>query len=141
MADVEAEDNLLPEHEPELVLGDDEDEGASSGEPDSSDEEGSDDNEYEEDGFVVNEASEEGEAVKAASDAAEGGSDGEEGAVVKKKPVKKKKRKAFELDEEDYDLLEDNQVTVRAPRAVALCDRAAAARVGTRGTQHACLGA
>lgn len=89
----DAEDNLPKEEE---ILEDED-------ETDSSEEESDDQNEYEDDGFVVNEAEEEGE---------EGEKEGSDDEV--KKTKKKKKRKAFELDEEDYDLLEDNQVTVRA---------------------------
>lgn len=55
------------------------------------------------DGFVVDEADEEGE---------EG--EGEEG-VKKKKRRRKRVHKELQLDEEDYEMLEENQVKVSEP--------------------------
>lgn len=81
--------------------GDGEEEKAPAASADSSEEEDDDaENEYEADGFVVDEE-EEGEGE-------EGDSDKEE----KKKKKKKKRRRDYQLDEEDYALLEDNQVVV-----------------------------
>ncbi|WIA22113.1 hypothetical protein OEZ85_004454 [Tetradesmus obliquus] len=76
--------------------------GSGSGSADSSEEEEDGENEYEEDGFVVDEdvADEEGE-------------EGSEEHVGRKK--RKKRRRDFALDEEDYELLEDNQVRVKRP--------------------------
>ncbi|MEW5298699.1 MAG: hypothetical protein WDW36_001791 [Sanguina aurantia] len=69
---------------------------------DSSDEEEDEGNEYEDDGFLVHEG--EGGA------AGEGEEDDDEGVVVKRKRKKRSKEVAHKLDEEDYDLLEENQV-------------------------------
>lgn len=111
-----AEDEFagLPEEEEEFV--DDEaggDEGEASGEPsgepvdgsgsvDSSEEEEDGQNEYEADGFLVDEEEAEGE-----------GEEDEEGGAEVRKAKRKKRRRNFALDEEDYELLEDNQVRVR----------------------------
>lgn len=109
--------------------GDGDGEGEGDGEEGSADsseeEEGSEQNEYEEDGFVVDEEEAEND----------GGEDSDPG--VRKK--RRKRRRDFALDEEDYMLLEDNQVTVsdkadgRSSRAFCgrcCCLRACALSVG-----------
>ncbi|KAG1668310.1 hypothetical protein FOA52_011207 [Chlamydomonas sp. UWO 241] len=108
-ARIEAEDAALPDDEV-----DDEEEGGegepSDGETADSSEEDEDEegaNEYEVDGFVVGEG-EEGEGEEG-----EGGDD--EDGSAKKRRKKNKKRKSMRLDEEDYDLLEENQVKVKRP--------------------------
>ncbi|KAJ9531475.1 hypothetical protein QJQ45_015058, partial [Haematococcus lacustris] len=70
---------------------------------DSSEEEEGDD-EFEEDGFVVRSDEEEEEG---------GGSDG--GGVKRKRKKKRKPVRNLTLDEDDYDLLEENQVKVTRP--------------------------
>lgn len=79
--------------------GEGEGEGEEGSADSSEEEEGSEQNEYEEDGFVVDEEEAEND----------GGEDSDQG--VRKK--RRKRRRNFALDEEDYMLLEDNQVTVR----------------------------
>ena len=108
MSDVEDEVGA-PEGGGEEGLEDEISEGEGEAEPegeavDSSEEEDDEaENEYEEDGFVVDEADEE----------EEGGEGEASDQEAKKKAKKKKKRKRdYALDEEDYDLLEDNQVKV-----------------------------
>lgn len=91
----------------DVVESEDEDDEGGEAEPsdgesvDSSDEDDDEEgNEYEDDGFLVDE-----------DDAGED-EDGEEGeAGVMKRKKKSKKRKSMRLDEEDYDLLEENQVS------------------------------
>eukprot|EP00955_Chlamydomonas_euryale_P027435 289255-Chlamydomonas_euryale.AAC.11 len=109
LEDAAEDEPTLPEDV--VASGDDEDEDEekdeaepSDGESvDSSDEEEEDGgNEYEDDGFVVDGDDGEGE---------DGEGEGEEG--VQKKRKKGKKRKSLRLDEDDYDLLEENQVKVR----------------------------
>ncbi|EFN54675.1 hypothetical protein CHLNCDRAFT_58171 [Chlorella variabilis] len=100
----EVEGDGLPADEEEASEGSD-DEGGSDSEgssDDSSDEGGEDENEFENDGFIVDEAEDEGGEEKGA-----GGSD-VEGAAEAKKRRKKKRRRELVLDEEDYELLEDN---------------------------------
>lgn len=70
-------------------------------------------NEYEDDGFLVHEG--EGGA------AGEGEEDDDEGVAVKRKRKKRSKEVAHKLDEEDYDLLEENQVVVSV--CASVCHR------------------
>jgi len=71
------------------------------GSVDSSEEEEDGENEYEADGFVVDEDEAEGDGEGDASD-----------QEIPKAKKKKRRRQQFALDEEDYELLEDNQVRV-----------------------------
>lgn len=74
-------------HAGELLLQEDEDE---------------EQNEYEQDGFIVDDAEEEEEE--------------EEERVAPKRRKKKKRERELRLDDDDYDLLEENQVQVRGSR-------------------------
>lgn len=87
-------------------------EAEASGSGDSSEEEEDGENEYEADGFVVDE------------EVADEGEEGEEEEVGKKKRKKRRREKNFALDEEDYMLLEDNQVRVRFGEPLAVCAEA-----------------
>eukprot|EP00878_Enallax_costatus_P013021 GHUV01013605.1.p1 GENE.GHUV01013605.1~~GHUV01013605.1.p1 ORF type:complete len:485 (+),score=159.20 GHUV01013605.1:698-2152(+) len=108
MADAEDEFAGLPEDEE--ILDDEAGEGSGDEEGegdnvDSSEEEEDGENEYEADGFLVEEGDEEG-----------GEGEGEDSdQEVRKSSKKKRKKRNFALDEEDYELLEDNQVRVRRP--------------------------
>lgn len=88
----------LPEDEEEASEG----EGGSGDDSDDSSAEGEDEDEFENDGFIVDEEEEE-----------EGGEEGKEGSDVEdaaeaKKRRKKRRRTELVLDEEDYQLVEDN---------------------------------
>lgn len=86
-------------------------EGEEGSAVDSSDEEeGSEQNEYEADGFVVDE--DEGGEGEEDGEGGDGG-EGSDGGVRKRRRKRRRDKRTFALDEEDYELLEDNQVTVR----------------------------
>eukprot|EP00879_Flechtneria_rotunda_P009599 GHRR01010046.1.p1 GENE.GHRR01010046.1~~GHRR01010046.1.p1 ORF type:complete len:409 (+),score=151.65 GHRR01010046.1:295-1521(+) len=110
MSDAENEFAGLPEDEEEFVedkAGAEGSEGGGEGSVDSSEEEEEDgENEYEVDGFVVDEEEDGGDG--------EGDAEGSDVEVPKSK--KKKRKRNFALDEEDYMLLEDNQVRVKRPQ-------------------------
>lgn len=105
MADAEDEFAGLPEEEDILEEEAGEGSGDEAGEGedvDSSEEEEDGENEYEADGFLVEEGEDEG-----------GEGEGEDSdQEIRKSSKKKRKKRNFALDEEDYELLEDNQVTV-----------------------------
>eukprot|EP00884_Botryococcus_braunii_P001188 jgi/Botrbrau1/1106/Bobra.0162s0007.1 len=121
VADEEDDDNLGEDDEDEDLprpkkkqgrgSGDEEDEGQEDGEAeegpaDSSEEEEEEENEYDyTDKFIVREDEEEEEEGE--------GSEGSEGERRKKKH--KRRRDEFQLEEEDYELLEENQ-GIRRPR-------------------------
>eukprot|EP00798_Chlamydomonas_sp_ICE-L_P017810 gene17810-24188_t len=108
----EEEDRLLDEAEAALEDDLEDDEGEDLDDEDaggkkvldSSEEEEEEDgqNEYEDDGFVVNEDAEE--------------EDDDEEDVEESRKKRKKKRKSLKLDEDDYDLLEENDVKVKRPK-------------------------
>lgn len=105
MADVPVEDAALEDDVP--AEGEEEGEGEAEASEDKSvdsseEEEDEDANEYEDDGFVVDE--EEG-----------GEGEDEQEDSARKRRKKSKKRKSLKLDDEDYDLLEENQVKARLP--------------------------
>lgn len=105
MADVPVEDAALEDDVP--AEGEEEGEGEAEASEDKSvdsseEEEDEDANEYEDDGFVVDE--EEG-----------GEGEDEQEDSARKRRKKSKKRKSLKLDDEDYDLLEENQVKARMP--------------------------
>lgn len=72
----------------------------------------------EEDGYDLTDKflADEAEDGDKAGGSGEEGEGSEEGA---KKRRKKRRREALQLEEEDYDLLEENQVTVRAGRSLS----------------------
>ncbi|KIY95574.1 hypothetical protein MNEG_12389 [Monoraphidium neglectum] len=98
--------------EAEASAGEDDggDEEASAEDSSEEDEEGPD--EYEQDDFLVGEDEESG----GGDDGEGGGAGGAPGGGGKRKKRKRRKSaREYRLDEEDYDLLEDNQVMVRRP--------------------------
>lgn len=76
---------------------------------DEEDEEGED--EYEKDGFIVDDVDEE-EQQDGEDD---GAVDSDEDRQKKKKRKKRESEKNYELDEDDYELLQDNNITVHRP--------------------------
>ncbi|XP_047330082.1 transcription elongation factor SPT6 homolog [Impatiens glandulifera] len=92
--DVEVEEDEREPVEGDAVDGDGQEE-----DEDEDDEEGQD--EYENDGFIVDDIDEEEEEEKADSD----------DERKKKKKRKKRESESYVLDEDDYDLLEDNNIT------------------------------
>ncbi|WOH06329.1 hypothetical protein DCAR_0625754 [Daucus carota subsp. sativus] len=75
---------------------------------DEEDEEGED--EYEKDGFIVDDVDEEEQ-----QDGEDEGAESDEERQKKKKRKKRESEKNYELDEDDYELLQDNNITVHRP--------------------------
>jgi len=98
-AGAEDEDDGLPEDEEEA-----EDDSNGSISDSSEEEEDDEQNEYEDDGFLVDE--------NAAEEEEEDGNGSDEDTVKKQRKKKKRKTTDLRLDDEDYDLLEENQVKV-----------------------------
>ncbi|KAL8162313.1 hypothetical protein V2J09_013802 [Rumex salicifolius] len=99
------EDEIEPQDDERDPVDEEADEGEERGgddEDDEEEEEGQD--EYEKDGFIVDDLEEEEEVDE----------DGDR--HKKKKRKKRESEKNFVLDEDDYELLEDNNITVRRPR-------------------------
>ncbi len=75
-------------------------------------EEGEEENDYDLTDKFLADGEDEGKGGSGGEEGEEDGEGGEEGA---KKRRKKRRREALQLEEEDYDLLEENQVTVSRP--------------------------
>lgn len=75
-------------------------------------EEGEEENDYDLTDKFLADGEDEGKGGSGGEEDEEDGEGGEEGA---KKRRKKRRREALQLEEEDYDLLEENQVTVSRP--------------------------